>query len=41
MEKEIVYLGLEFLSGPIQKFKENEKGKLITGIETIDKDEIL
>ena len=41
MEKEIVYLGLEFLFGPIQKFKENEKGEIITGIETIDKDEIL
>lgn len=41
MEKEIVYFGLEFLFGPIQKFKENEKGKIITGIETIDKDEIL
>lgn len=41
MGKEIVYLGLEFLFGPIQKFKENEKGEIITGIETIDKDEIL
>lgn len=41
MEKEIVYLVLEFLFGPIQKFKENEKGEIITGIETIDKDEIL
>ena len=41
MEKEIVYLGLKFLFEPIQKFKENEKGKIITGIETIDKDEIL
>ena len=41
MEKEIVYFGLEFLFGPIQKFKENEKGEIITGIETIDKDEIL
>lgn len=38
MEKEIVYLELEFLFRPIQKFKENEKGELITGIETIDKD---
>lgn len=38
MEKEIVCLGLEFLFGPIQKFEENEKGELITGIETIDKD---
>ena len=41
MEKEIVYFGLEFLFGPIQKFKVNEKGKIITGIESIDKDEIL
>lgn len=41
MEKEIVYFGLKFLFGPIQKFKENEKGEIITGIETIDKDEIL
>ena len=41
MEKEIVYLGLELVFGPIQKFKENEKRELITGIENIDKDEIL
>jgi len=41
MDKDIVYIGLEFLFGPIQKFEEDEKGNPITGIEAIDKDSTL
>ena len=36
MEKKIVYLGLEFLFWPLQKFYQNKKGTLITGIDSID-----
>lgn len=41
MEKDVIYIGLEFLFGPIQKFEENENGELITGIKNIDCDELI
>lgn len=41
MDKNIVYIGLEFLFGPIQKFEENENGDLVTGIRVIDEDDII
>ena len=36
MEKTIIYLGLEFIFGPIQKFKENIDKTPITGVSVID-----
>ena len=41
MDKDIIYIGLEFLFGPIQKFERNENGDLITGIKVIDDDSII
>lgn len=41
MDKQIIYIGLEFLFGPIQKLEKNENGDLITGIEVIDNDEYI
>lgn len=41
MEKEIIYIGLEFLFGPIQKFEEDENGNPITGIGVVDGDSLV
>ena len=40
MDKKSVIIGLEFIYGPLQKLKEDEKGNDITGIDIVDKDEI-
>lgn len=37
MKKRVLQIGLEFIFGPIQKYKEDEHGNAITGIDAIDK----
>lgn len=41
MKKEVVKIMLDFCVGPIWKSQLNEDNDLVTGIEAIDKDEVL
>jgi len=41
MEKETIYIGLEYLFGPIQKFVKSDDGNLYTGIKVIDEDDLI
>lgn len=38
-QKKVVYVGLEYLYGPLQKSKEDAYGNDITGVDAVDNDE--
>ena len=41
MKKEKIYIGLEYIYGPLQKLYEDKNGNNITSCELVDNDEIV